>query len=609
MRYHYTNANRDTRLVNIIRRARPVSPLPNMTVAKLKNLAVKRGIAFKSKIKKANLVNLLKKGAPTNENNVPLAVIQKRLLAKKTVANLKAMATKKGLLVKSKAKKANIINMLTHRVSPSRSGNCIERSKIPLHNYQKRVIEALKTKRGICAVHSVGSGKTLTAVAASQCFLDSNPGSRVYVCTPVSLMGNFKKEMVKYGLNPNDPRYIILSHDTMWRSIKEKKVDPKKFKNDMIIIDEVHNFRTLPLIAIKKGERKIRRAFYMREAVCNFKKVLALTATPIMNSEKDLVNIVSFLTGEKYADRKGDAPTYGTFYDQNSLMPHVLDKGHGLFSFYERPKDDGRFPSYDVKNVHLVMPENYFQQYIEIEQLQMNRNLNFRTDVEAFYTNIRNAVNKIDNTLDSPKVLWTLRKVQDVVSKGGRIIVYSAFLNSGILMIGAHLKSIGVPYNYISGDVPATKRTQIVEDYNSGKVPVLLITRAGGEGLDLKGTTAAIMLEPTWNPSAEAQVFGRAVRSGSHAGMSPSKRKVECYLLFLIKPRPTPGKETKFSKVSADQVIYNFVSKKRTLIRRMIDTLSRTGVERASIDHWSPNRSAVYLSKNYRRIKTPNILK
>ena len=176
-------------------------------------------------------------------------------------------------------------------------------------------------------------------------------------------------------------------------------------------------------------------------------------------------------------------------------------------------------------------------------------------------------------------------------------------------MIGAHLKTLGIPFNYISGEVPAAKRTQIVEDYNSGKVPVLLITKAGGEGLDLKGTTAAIMLEPTWNPSSEAQVFGRAVRSGSHTHLSPSKRKVECYLLFLIKPRPTPGDDSKFARVSADQVIYNFVSKKRTLIRRMIDVLSRTGVERAPVNHWSPERKPMYLNRNLRGIRTPNIIK
>ena len=617
MRYHYTEANRNVRLVNIVRRLRaPKSPEPNiskMTVANLKNLAAKKGIAFKSKIKKANLVNLITGGRKSVNENVPLVKIRRDYLEKKTVTNLKSLARKKGIAFKEKIKKANLVNLLTKRTSPSRAGDCIARSKIPLHEYQKRVIAALKTHRGICAVHSVGSGKTLTAVAASQCFLDANPTSHVYVCTPVSLIGNFKKEMVKYGISSTDPRYTVLSHDKMWRSVKEKKVDPKSFKNDMIIIDEVHNFRTLPLIAIEKGKRVIRRAYYMREAVCNFKKVLALTATPIMNSEKDLVNIVSFLTGERYADRAADAPTYGTYYDQSSLMPHVLDKAHSIFSFYERPKDDGRFPSYDVKNIHITMPENYFRQYVEIEQLTMTKILNFRADVEAFYTNIRNAVNRIDNTLNSPKVLWTLKKTQDIVKSGGRLIIYSAFLNSGINMIGQHLKTLRIPYNYISGEVPASKRTQIVEDYNSGKVPVLLITRAGGEGLDLKGTTAAIMLEPTWNPSSEAQVFGRAVRSGSHAGLSPSKRKVECYLLFLVKPRPTPGvnknsRLAKFANVAADQVIYRFVSKKRTLIRRMIDVLSRTGVERAPVDHWSPERKALYFNKNYKRIKTPNVL-
>ena len=593
------------------------------TVTNLRKMAKNRGLTGYSKLKKANLVNLITKKKPkTPSPNRPSSI------SKKTVANLRKMAKNRGLTGYSKLKKANLVNMITKGAksptmynlfgtplsSPSLSPvptpegspspqsppkNCITRSKIPLHDYQKRVIQALRHHRGICAVHSVGSGKTLTAVAASQCFLDANPMSHVYVCTPVSLMGNFRKEMVKYGISADDPRYTILSHDTMWRSVKEKKVDPRTFRNDMIIIDEVHNFRSLPLIAKVKGKTEKRRAFYMREAVCEFKKVLALTATPIMNSEKDLVNIVSFLTGEKYADRIADAPEHGQYYSQNDLIPHILNKAHDIFSFYQRPKDDGRFPSYDITNVNITMPETYFRQYVEIETHTIQQELSYRTDIESFYTHIRNAVNKIDNTLDSPKVLWTLKKTRQIVGKGGRLIIYSAFLNSGIHMIGENLRKLKIPYNYISGEISASQRTAIVEDYNSGKVPVLLITRAGGEGLDLKGTTAAIMMEPTWNPSAEAQVFGRAVRSGSHTDMSPSKRKVECYLLFLVKPRPSFGK---YADLSADQVIYNFVTKKRTMIRQMTDVLSRTGVERIPIEYWSPERK----SKNVMFKRTPH---
>lgn len=609
MRYHYTNANRNLTIANIAKRMRKPpspSPLTNKTVADLKKMAANKGLAVKSKMLKANLVKLIRGAVPKSPNeNVPLITMKKKHLMTKTVATLRKMAV--GVKLPAKMKKANIVNLLTRPKTPM--GDCIARSKIPLHDYQKKVIEALKRHRGICAVHSVGAGKTLTAVAASQCFLDANPKAHVYVCTPVSLIGNFKKEMVKYGISSTDPRYTVLSHDKMWRSVKEKKVNPKDFKNDMIIIDEVHNFRSLPLIAIKKGKREIRRAYYMREAVVNFKKVLALTATPIMNSESDLVNIVSFLTGERYADRASDAPEHGTYYDPGSRMPHVLDKARDIFSFYERPEANARFPSYSVKNVFLTMPEKYFREYVKIEQLMMEKNLNFRTDVEAFYTNIRNAVNKIDNTMESPKVLWTMGKIRAVLGEKGRVIIYSMFLNSGINMIGAHLKALGIPFNSISGDVPATKRTQIVEDYNSGKVPVLLITKAGGEGLDLKGTTAAIMLEPTWNPSSEAQVFGRAVRSGSHSHLSPSKRVVECFLLFLVKPRPTPGSNNKFAHLSADQVIYNFVSKKRTMIRRMIDVLSRSGIERAPVNHWSPERKPVYLNTSLKKIRTPPIVK
>src|SRR5437868_5419575 len=80
---------------------------------------------------------------------------------------------------------------------------CIEQSSLPLKEHQIRVVNHIRNHRGLIVSHVVGSGKTLTAVTATQCYLEDNPNGEVLIVTPVSLQDNFKKEMRAYGVDPD----------------------------------------------------------------------------------------------------------------------------------------------------------------------------------------------------------------------------------------------------------------------------------------------------------------------------------------------------------------------------------------------------------------------
>lgn len=504
--------------------------------------------------------------------------------------------------------------------------DCIERSKIPLRDYQKNVCKALRKQRGLIAVHSVGSGKTLTAVTASQCFLQDNPGAKVIVVTPVSLIDNFKKEMEAYGISSKDKRYEYYSHAAFALRIQDGRFTSKDMDGNMLIIDEIHNYKKTPILEklgpvgiaklsktqkahLLRGQFMPGRGYYVRKIAKSAKKILGLTATPIVNTIDDLRFPISIITGRDLANRAGDPEEFGEKIGglgTDKAKESIIEMSRGLFSFYERPKDDPRFPGYNIQNVYIKMPDDYYKTYTEIEQSVIFEDLDYKTDAAAFFANIRNAVNKIDNTMHSPKVLWAIKKIQDTVKSGGKVLLYSVWLDSGIKMIADHLKTLGIGHNFITGDIPQTKRKDIVKDYNSGKKPVLLISKAGGEGLDLKGTTVAIMLEPVWNPATEMQVFGRAVRSGSHLGLPKSKQFVKCYLLFLVKPGErilqSAQDATNHKAImqlqdgstvfvhAADQLINGFVILKRRAIKEIYAQISRHGIEKKQFVPWSANR-------------------
>ena len=78
------------------------------------------------------------------------------------------------------------------------------------------------------------------------------------------------------------------------------------------------------------------------------------------------------------------------------------------------------------------------------------------------------------------------------------------------------------------------ERAHLVQQYNEGKITVLFLTKAGGEGLDLKGTDAIVVMEPTWNDNSTEQVVARAIRYRSHEHRDGGRRKVKVYRLCHV---------------------------------------------------------------------------
>ena len=73
------------------------------------------------------------------------------------------------------------------------------------------------------------------------------------------------------------------------------------------------------------------------------------------------------------------------------------------------------------------------------------------------------------------------------------------------------------------------------EDNKDGnKIKVVLISRAGSEGIDLKFIRQVHILEPWYNTNRIEQVIGRAVRNFSHKDLPFEKRNVEIFMYGTI---------------------------------------------------------------------------
>jgi len=113
----------------------------------------------------------------------------------------------------------------------------------------------------------------------------------------------------------------------------------------------------------------------------------------------------------------------------------------------------------------------------------------------------------------SAKLDTLLALLEDVVEGGNKVLVFSQF-TSFLAIVKASIEARGWTYTYLDGqtrDREAAVRT-FQED---PATPIFLVSlKAGGSGLNLTAADFVILLDPWWNPAAEAQAIDRAHRIG-----------------------------------------------------------------------------------------------
>ncbi len=418
--------------------------------------------------------------------------------------------------------------------------------------------------KALIVAHGVGTGKTITSILSAVCFLKNNPGKKVIILAPASILEQFSNE-VKKLVNEEFIKDVYCYSHTWWlnhfkrtiidlNEIKNKKNIDKYIENEieeleediqanpdivekefilpddnMLIVDEAHKFRTET--AKNAGYTYAR---LLNEAALRSKKVLLLTATPVVNSEKDLRNYLAIVNEQTIEKEYKEASV-------NNLKKDKFLKNYVKCAFSYFKSDDTE--NYPVVNEHIIkipMTEDYEKMYDKVQDNRIKEEPslveNFNKDPIPFLNGLRKAVNFTN--MESPKIKWILDKVLDEVSHNRRVVIYSALKDFGVNIIRDGLKHLEIECGIITGNVNKNKRFEIMSDYNSGKVPVLLISAAGAEGLDLKETRSLIILEPYWNDARLDQVKGRAVRYRSHANLPKKDRTVDIYTLVLTKRTP-----------------------------------------------------------------------
>jgi SNF2 family DNA or RNA helicase len=356
-------------------------------------------------------------------------------------------------------------------------------------------------------------------------------------------------------------------------------------KSSLLIIDEVHNLRTAYSYSKSSGKEKGIRTKEIMKCAEKAHRVLVLSGTPIYNDKNDIISLYNMIRNPQ-----------SKFHTPKTFHYRLL---HCKISFHD-PGKDPNFPVRKNHDIYIDMSNSFLKKYNETldsitssnEEVDTLTRVMFGDDpnkLKAFHNAVRRAVNNLEDE-KSTKIRWLFNEITS--NSKEKSIVFSHFLDAGNKILYNMLKRKGVQVSYIHGQISMKERNDIVRDYNDDKITVLLISKAGGEGLDLKETNRVYLLEPTWNQATQEQVIGRAIRYKSHRD---ANSVVNVYYLYHIKPEDRqefPRIKTYLSNKeeeipnpldpyvnSIDLYLKIFIEHKQIILEKYIHQLKKLSIE------------------------------
>ncbi len=411
-----------------------------------------------------------------------------------------------------------------------------------------------KYKFGGCLADDMGLGKTVQTLALLQSQKEAGISNASLLIMPTSLIYNWEMEARKFTPDLKILNYtstgrekdvaIFAEYDLVLTSYGIARLDAdvlRDFMFNYIILDESQAIKN-PTANIAKAVKKLNSRFR-----------LILTGTPLENSTLDLWSQMTFINPgllgsqaffrnefQNPIEKKNDADKTSKLYA--IIKPFILRRQKSQVATELPPK---------VENIqYCTMTAQQEEQYDETKTLYRNKILD---SIEAGGVNnsqflllqglmklrqIANHPRMVDGEYlgDSGKMKDVTHMLTSAISKGHKILVFSQFVKH-LSILSDYLRLQEIDFAYLDGSTK-DRKSQVERFQNEEKLKVFLISlKAGGLGLNLTKADYVFLLDPWWNPAAEAQAVDRAHRIGQENSVFTykfiSKNTVEEKILQL----------------------------------------------------------------------------
>lgn len=411
-----------------------------------------------------------------------------------------------------------------------------------LRHYQKEALGWTRFLRrfgfGGCLADDMGLGKTVTVLALleERRKLREKAGDDAplpsLVVVPRSLVFNWKLEAARFT-----PLLRVLDHTGMSRikgtehfedydlvlttygTLRNDAVFFKDLRFDYIILDEAQ--------AIKNADTVSAKAARLLQG----SHKLALSGTPVENHLGELWSLFEFLNPGMLGSARVFKMTGSIARNPDEQTRQILAQALRPF-ILRRTKQQvlKELPPKTEQTIYCELESAQRKAYDELRDYYRALLLR-RVDSEGINKSkiyvleallrLRQAachMGLIDQKRihePSAKLDTLIPQLLEVLSENHKILVFSQF-TSFLSILRGRLEREGLAYEYLDGQT--TNRQAPVEKFQTdpGSKLFLISLKAGGLGLNLTAAEYVFLLDPWWNPVAEAQAVDRAHRIGQN---------------------------------------------------------------------------------------------
>lgn len=397
-------------------------------------------------------------------------------------------------------------------------------------------------KLGGILADDMGLGKTLQLLAFLQHVREAGERRPFLVLAPTSVLGTWRSEAARFtpdlrveivdatsGKRSRTLADVAADADIIVSSYTVARLDDESFAGiewAALILDEAQ--------FVKNPTTKLHRAISRFRADVTF----AVTGTPMENSLGELWSLLKlaapglFPSARRFRERyvkpieQGKVPENeeGGGYRQRRLAqlrrrirPLMLRRTKELVAAELPPKQE-QVLEVELSPSHRALYDVVLQRERQkvlglLDDLDRNRFIVFRSLTLLRMLSLAPAlIDERDARIGSAKLDVLLERVQELAAEGHRALVFSQF-TSFLDLAAERLDAEGVEYARIDGST--RRRQEVVDGFKGGTQPVFLISlKAGGFGLTLTEADYVFLLDPWWNPAAEAQAVDRTHRIG-----------------------------------------------------------------------------------------------
>ncbi len=302
--------------------------------------------------------------------------------------------------------------------------------------------------------------------------LEVYPDSKIYV-------PKFPSDII--SMDRNSYNYIIFNYEKFQLPNTQEYIENLLGNNmvDFICLDEIQNVKVRDTDNISLRNQQINKLIKTaREQNANL-KVLAMSATPIINNLQEVKSLMELLTGKEYEEIKNKTSI-------NNI--HEAYKALLMNGFRYIPK-------YDIK--------------VNTEYIPVDGDI----IVDELLAKNNNDMLGIDQILASVKIDEIIR--QKKLKKG--TLIYSQFVTGIIPMIYDRVSKSGYKVASYTGNDDEETRREIIGSFANGNIDVLVASSPITTGVDglQKCCDRMIIISAPWTNSDYVQLVGRIYRQGS----------------------------------------------------------------------------------------------